>query len=284
MDFHTPNAANGNGRGGRTATSISTPGGTSSRHTIVKESHYERAAVVVRRSLRRWLKRLALRPGRRNETEARREELAIRHIHGEGIEIGAMHRPLWLPPSAHVQYVDKMTAAEIDAAVPADLGGIVATDVLDDAQALDKFTDASLDFVVANHVLEHIEDPVGALMNWLRVLRPGGVLLLTVPDARYTFDVARPRTTVEHVLRDHSEGPDASRIDHLREYARLAQGVSEDQLDARIAELDGQPWSIHFHVWELETFLELILALVLPARIELAQAVSDEFSVVLRKC
>ena len=49
-----------------------------------------------RRAVRRWLRSVALRPGRRAEGEGRREELAIRYLRGEGIEIGALHRPLWL--------------------------------------------------------------------------------------------------------------------------------------------------------------------------------------------
>jgi len=43
------------------------------------------------------------------------------------------------------------------------------------------FEDASFDLVVSNDVLEHVDDPDRALAEILRVLRPGGVLLLTVP-------------------------------------------------------------------------------------------------------
>ncbi|GAA3935255.1 class I SAM-dependent methyltransferase [Hymenobacter algoricola] len=43
------------------------------------------------------------------------------------------------------------------------------------------FTDASFDVVVASDVLEHIEDEQQALREWLRVLRPGGQLLVFVP-------------------------------------------------------------------------------------------------------
>ena len=38
-------------------------------------------------------------------------------------------------------------------------------DVVDDAQTLATFPDESVDFVIANHVLEHLEDPIGALEN-----------------------------------------------------------------------------------------------------------------------
>lgn len=43
------------------------------------------------------------------------------------------------------------------------------------------FAAASFDLVVSNDVLEHVDDPARALAEIGRVLRPGGVLLLTVP-------------------------------------------------------------------------------------------------------
>ncbi|GAA4017018.1 class I SAM-dependent methyltransferase [Hymenobacter fastidiosus] len=43
------------------------------------------------------------------------------------------------------------------------------------------FPTAAFDVVVASDVLEHIEDEQQALREWLRVLRPGGCLLVFVP-------------------------------------------------------------------------------------------------------
>jgi SAM-dependent methyltransferase len=41
--------------------------------------------------------------------------------------------------------------------------------------------DASFDCALATEVLEHLEEPVTALSEWLRIVRPGGHLLLTTP-------------------------------------------------------------------------------------------------------
>lgn len=43
------------------------------------------------------------------------------------------------------------------------------------------FADDSFDLVLATDVVEHVEDDAGALREIVRVLRPGGTLLLTVP-------------------------------------------------------------------------------------------------------
>jgi ubiquinone/menaquinone biosynthesis C-methylase UbiE len=53
--------------------------------------------------------------------------------------------------------------------------------VAGDAQAL-PFADQSMDFVNMSHVLEHTLDPVQALRELRRVLKPGGVTQITVPN------------------------------------------------------------------------------------------------------
>lgn len=46
----------------------------------------------------------------------------------------------------------------------------------------------SLDIICHSHVLEHVEDDSGALKEAMRVLRPGGILLVSVPiQTDYTF-------------------------------------------------------------------------------------------------
>lgn len=51
-----------------------------------------------------------------------------------------------------------------------------------DAQRLAGVPDESFDFVHSSHCLEHLADPAEGLANWLRVLKPGGHLVVTVPD------------------------------------------------------------------------------------------------------
>ena len=49
------------------------------------------------------------------------------------------------------------------------------------------YPDDCFDAVILSEVLEHIDDDIGALREAWRVLKPGGVLAATVPNANYPF-------------------------------------------------------------------------------------------------
>lgn len=51
-----------------------------------------------------------------------------------------------------------------------------------DARDLHWFRDGSLDFVYSSHVLEDFEDTETVLLEWARVLKEGGHLVLYLPD------------------------------------------------------------------------------------------------------
>lgn len=50
-----------------------------------------------------------------------------------------------------------------------------------DAEQLDGLDNNMFRTVYAYHVLEHIENPITAIKNWLRVVKPGGHLIIGVP-------------------------------------------------------------------------------------------------------
>lgn len=51
-----------------------------------------------------------------------------------------------------------------------------------DAQYLRSIPDGSLDWLYSSHCLEHMENVGAALNNWIRVVKPGGLLYVVVPD------------------------------------------------------------------------------------------------------
>lgn len=51
-----------------------------------------------------------------------------------------------------------------------------------DAQYMAGVPDSTYDFVYSSHCLEHLRDPYVAIKNWWRILKPGGFLIVQVPD------------------------------------------------------------------------------------------------------
>lgn len=222
------------------------------------------------------------------DTWAVRRSLSRRYLRGSGLEIGALHQPLPLRRGVRVRYVDRCPVGELRRHYPelAD-HAFVPVDLVDDGETLATIGEESVDFVVANHFLEHTEDPIGALGHHLRVLRPGGVLFLAVPDKRRTFDAPRPVTALEHLVRDHRDGPEWSRRAHFEEWARLVDHVPPEAVADRASQLERDDYSIHFHVWTPTALLGLLGHAAheeaLPFAIEALQSVHHEVVVVLRK-
>jgi SAM-dependent methyltransferase len=77
------------------------------------------------------------------------------------------------------------------------------------------------DFVLASHVLEHVANPLRALLEWKRVLKAGGALLVIVPDKRASFDHRRPYTSFEHLESDFKSNTSEADLSHLEEVLRL---------------------------------------------------------------
>lgn len=177
--------------------------------------------------------------------------LSKKYIRGSGLEIGALHNPLRLFNGANVLYVDRKTVDELRSDYPVFKdSSLVDIDIIDDGERLDTIEDSSVDFVIANHFLEHCEDPIMTVETFIRVLRSGGILFLAVPDKRYTFDKDRSLTNLEHLIADHRFGPVISREDHFKEFEEcVAHGsVKRD-------------YSIHYHVWTDKEIVELLLYL-----------------------
>ena len=229
-----------------------------------------------------------------------RASLAGGFLFGQGLEIGPLHQPLAIPRHAKARYVDRMQREELRREYP-ELAewNLTPVDVVDDGETLATIAPESQDFIVANHFLEHCENPIGTIETHLSKLKPGGILFYAVPDKRYTFDFRRPVTPLEHMVADYEQGPERSRAEHFEEWARLVvdeespsvgtaeQARSEEWVAAKARELEESAYSIHMHVWTQAEFLELILdcrrRFEESFDLEAAAHSGIEFIVVLRK-
>ena len=214
-----------------------------------------------------------------------RELVARLYIAGEGIEIGALNGPLGLPMGTRVQYVDRLEMSELREHYPG--LDIAQVDIVDDGECLVTIPESSQDFIVANHLLEHCEDPIQTLHTFASRLKPGGVLFMAVPDADFTFDCTRPSTTFAHLLEDHTLGPARSRMEHYREWVNLVKGYAGTAADEQVGALIEMGYRIHYHVWRMHELLEFLARSIdeldLRLSLELAMRHGLEVICVLRR-
>jgi ubiquinone/menaquinone biosynthesis C-methylase UbiE len=128
------------------------------------------------------------------------------------------------------------------------------------------FKDNVLDYVLTSHVIEHFFDPIAAIQEFLRVVKPGGFVFMIVPHYARTFDQLRPLTTVAEVLDRHNGKLKVSDYWLLCEnmqfiqdatvilsgnYQVMKSGATENH--NQILTDDHHHWS----VWDTKTFLDM---------------------------
>ena len=59
-------------------------------------------------------------------------------------------------------------------------------------------SDNTFDFVILNHVIEHVANPINAIKEIFRVTR--GLVVISAPDKHFTFDKQRQLTPFDHLM------------------------------------------------------------------------------------
>jgi len=185
-----------------------------------------------------------------------RECVAERYLQGTGVEFGALHAALAVPAGVTVKYADIEAIDRLRQSFP-DIEDIRQPDIVTDLESMRGIADESMNFVIANHVMEHVEDPLRALKSISRVLRPLGIAFIALPDKRFTFDKDRKITPLNHLIRDYEDGPDWSLAEHYDEWCRCVDGLVGDAHKRKCAIMLAQRANIHFHVWDYSAMLEL---------------------------
>lgn len=182
-----------------------------------------------------------------------------RHLHGTGMELGALGRPFRVAAGTRVWYVDRMAGGGLRAQYAEVATPIVNPHVVADATEL-PVAPGTLDFIIASHLLEHLPFPLKALQKWHEALRPGGVLLLRVPDKRFTFDARREITTLEHLVEEHDHPERFDRRRHFADWTANVMGlpVGTPRFERKLQELLDADYSIHYHVWTCDDVRRLI--------------------------
>jgi SAM-dependent methyltransferase len=127
------------------------------------------------------------------------QEILDATFKGNGLEFGALHNPVKINNDSKIIYADRLSRADAIKNFPeleSHGNNIVESDVLIDLDKNDLsiIKERNIDFIIANHVIEHVVNPIMFLKNMTRNLSKGGRMLLTVPNKDFTHDKNRELT------------------------------------------------------------------------------------------
>ncbi|HXD55766.1 MAG TPA: methyltransferase domain-containing protein [Solirubrobacteraceae bacterium] len=141
--------------------------------------------------------------------------------------------------------------------------------VIGEAGSLTNFATGSYDALLSSHVIEHLANPIGALREWQRVVRPGGRILIVAPHLDGTFDHRRAVTTLEHLFEDAARETDEGDTTHIEEVLALHDlerdpGAPDRATFERRARENQKTRGVHHHTFTSRSMAELLEAVGLP--------------------
>ena len=181
------------------------------------------------------------------------------HLNGFGLEIGALHNPAQLKNSCTVEYADAINKSEAMHIFPE----INPKDLVDvqyiielDKTGLIALKNTHYDFVIMNHVIEHVANPIDVLAELFRVVKKGGYVVISAPDKNYTFDRTRKLTTFAHLYDEYINQVKFVSDDHYHDFVKNCithiDQTNFQEVQKQIQKARSR--REHAHVWDSNTF------------------------------
>lgn len=156
---------------------------------------------------------------------------------GPGLEIGgSAHNPWGIPHTVNVDCTsDRDTVFKCEEIHLC--GRTLAVDVVAQGDRL-PFADGSYHWLLNSHVFEHLPNPIGALLEWWRVLALGGIIVSHLPkrDA-HPGDRGRQVSTLAELVHDFA---------------------TRQTLDSHPITGGCECRGGHYHVWDVPLYLAMI--------------------------
>ena len=229
------------------------------------------------------------------------------------LEIGALNSPTFGKKEAVVKYADWLAYDALVAHYPNKKGILHVDYIIKGRNISSDIGDVDpekFNIIVANHVIEHIPDVIGWLLELAKLTTESGYLSLAVPDRRYTFDFARKETDIVDLIDCHREQLESPSFKQILKHLYFKKDiVSKNVWDGdditpalekkrfslgdaikRAEGMYGSFHSLHCHVFTVDSFTEIINELyeakIIPWKIEKIVDVEyygNEFLALLKK-
>jgi hypothetical protein len=197
-----------------------------------------------------------------------------------GLEFRALCSPVVTREDGPVFYADVLSTRDLrlkyaqDPAV--DVSEIVEVDYVTGNQKLSAVVEPGreFDYVILNHVFEHLPSPLSYLADLRSILSPRGLVCCAIPDMRRTFDACRRETTLgdlaEAFFLDHRSPSFGAIFDHFSEYVPASAEGPMERANLRHQRLrDALGWAqvgmrgeryvdVHAHTFTPSSLLRLL--------------------------
>lgn len=180
------------------------------------------------------------------------------------LEIGALNTPTIRPGECQTWFMDWFHTDELVAKhadnPKVEIHDIVAVDYVIKSRDFAHHVDREVDMVIANHVIEHIPDPIHWLSEVSRLVTRNGHLLLAVPDRRYTFDYFRRESDAVEMLMANEERRERATAGDIARHLYFFTDVT------------------HTEIWETGPPVRFVPNMSLNDALDEAQVVSQEYT------
>lgn len=138
------------------------------------------------------------------------------------------------------------------------LGEIIIADAIN----MEIIKDNQYDFCISSNNLEHIANPIKAILEFKRITKQGGIIVVVVPRKEECFDHNRAVTRFDHLVEDYQTNVDEHDLSHLDEIMKLHDfdmdpGVSSSEEFFNRAQSNYKNRCLHHHVFDLMTLEKL---------------------------
>jgi len=184
-------------------------------------------------------------------------------LRGHGLEIGALHQPAMIPPHCTIEYCDAHSKEEAVEHFPElNVESLVDVDYIADldVEGLSLFEDERFDFVILNHVIEHVANPIKVVAELFRITKTGGHVVISAPDKNFTFDKPRALTPFSHLKAEYKDQVTTITDEHYLDFLQKVRPdlfkQAPDILQAHLEQAKIR--REHAHVWDSQSFREFM--------------------------